>query len=274
MKKLILILVAALALLMSSCKKTEEKTSYTPELKIYSIIHEEETLALTDLFTKRTGIPAAFLRASTGELVNRVIVEKNNPQSDILLGGASSYHIQADNEGALEPYSSPLAKNLPPYAVASDGAWTGFCVLTLGIGINESRYREKFADIPEPKTWEDLLNPAYKGEIVMTNPVASSTAYLFVQNQLQRHFVHSRIGKIPRRRLRCKNRCTAAERGRCGLRVNYEELKKSGSRKKVRGFCAFKRSARIDGINQFRNSGKSRGKTRRRRGQCGRFGLN
>ncbi|MBQ3824848.1 MAG: ABC transporter substrate-binding protein [Spirochaetaceae bacterium] len=186
MKKLILIPVAALALLMSSCKKSEEKTSYTPELKIYSIIHEEETLALTDLFTKRTGIPAAFLRASTGELVNRVIVEKNNPQADILLGGASSYHIQADNEGALEPYSSPLAKNLPSYAVASDGAWTGFCVLTLGIGINESRYREKFADIPEPKTWEDLLNPAYKGEIVMTNPVASSTAYLFVQNQLQR----------------------------------------------------------------------------------------
>ncbi len=186
MKKLVLIPVAALALLMSSCKKTEEKTSYTPELKIYSIIHEEETLALTDLFTKRTGIPAAFLRASTGELVNRVIVEKNNPQADILLGGASSYHIQADNEGALEPYSSPLAKNLPPYAVASDGAWTGFCVLTLGIGINEGRYREKFADIPEPKTWEDLLNPAYKGEIVMTNPVASSTAYLFVQNQLQR----------------------------------------------------------------------------------------
>ena len=188
MKNLAFISATVFAMLLSGCAKKEqaEKTSYTPEVKIYSIIHEEETLALTELFTKRTGIPAAFLRASTGELVNRVIAERDNPQADILLGGASSYHIQADAEGALEKYSSPLAKDLPSYAISPDGTWTGFCVLTLGIGINESRYKEKFSDIPEPKTWEDLLNPAYKGEIVMTNPVASSTAYLFVQNQLQR----------------------------------------------------------------------------------------
>ena len=192
MKKLILLSLCA-AVLFSGCEKksepsekSDEKSSFKSEVKIYSIIHEEETQALTELFTKRTGIPAAFLRASTGELVNRVIVERDNPQADILLGGATSYHIQADAAGALESYSSPLTKNLPPYAVASDATWTGFCVLTLGIGINESRYREKFGNIPEPKTWEDLLNPAYKGEIVMTNPIASSTAYLFLQDQLQR----------------------------------------------------------------------------------------
>ena len=178
--------VFALSFLTFGCKEKAQTASYTPEIKIYAVIHEEETLALTELFTKQTGIPAAYLRASTGELVNRVISEKDNPQADILLGGASSYHIQADEEGALEPYSSPLAKGLPQYAVASDGTWTGFCVLALGIGINEARYKEKFADIPEPKTWEDLLRSEYKGEIVMTNPVASSTAYLFLQNQLQR----------------------------------------------------------------------------------------
>ena len=176
------ILLAVTAIVFCGCsKKTEQK-----ELKVYSIIHEEETLALTKLFTEKTGIPVSFLRASTGELVNRVITEKNNPQADVLLGGASSYHIQAAKEGALEVYRSAGAANLPDYAVASDGTWTGFCVLTLGIGINEERYAKKFAGIPEPKTWEDLLNTAYKGEIVLTNPVASSTAYLFVQDQLQR----------------------------------------------------------------------------------------
>lgn len=180
MKKILML--AAVALLFIGCSKTEK----VQELKVYSIIHEEETQALTDLFTQKTGIPVTFLRASTGELVNRVITEKNDPQADVLLGGASSYHIQAANEGALEVYRSKLAKDLPSYAVAEDGTWTGFCVLTLGIGINEERYAKKFSNIPEPKTWEDLLNPAYKGEIVLTNPVASSTAYLFVQDQLQR----------------------------------------------------------------------------------------
>lgn len=156
------------------------------ELCIYSIIHEEETKALTDLFTKKTGIPVLFLRASTGELVNRVIAEKDDPQADILLGGATNYHIQANKAGALEPYASPMAKNVPDFARSSDDTYTGFCVLSLGIGVNKGRFEKCFPGVEHPKTWDDLLNPVFKGEIVLTNPVASSTAYLFVQNQLQR----------------------------------------------------------------------------------------
>lgn len=181
-EKVCFILGLSLLFSFTGCSKKSEVKS----LNIYSIIHEEETEALAKLFTEKTGIPVKYLRASTGELVNRVITEKNNPQADILLGGASSYHIQADKEGALESYKSPMVKNLPDYAVADDNTWTGFCVLTLGIGLNEDRYAQKFSNIPEPETWEDLLNPAFKGEIVITNPVASSTAYLFVQDQLQR----------------------------------------------------------------------------------------
>ena len=176
-----LLAMLASVLSFSGCTKKAQST-----LKIYSIIHDEESEALTTLFTEKTGIPVTFLRATTGELVNRVITEKNDPQADILLGGASSYHIQAAKEGALESYTSPLAESLPAYAKADDGTWTGICVLTLGIGVNEKRFAQKFPGTPLPKTWEDLLNPAFKGEIVMTNPVASSTGYLFVQNQLQR----------------------------------------------------------------------------------------
>lgn len=182
MKKLLFAAATlAASLTFFGCEKNQSL-----ELRVYSIIHDEETEALTKLFTDKTGIPVSYLRATTGELVNRVITEKNDPQADILLGGASSYHIQADKEGALESYASPLAKNLPSYAVASDNTWTGFCILTLGIGVNSKRFAEKFPGTPLPKTWEDLLNPAFKGEIVLNNPAASSTGYIFVQNQLQR----------------------------------------------------------------------------------------
>lgn len=180
MKKLFFILFTIPMLFLSmSCKEKQE-------LKVYSIIHDEETQALTELFTKKTGIPVTYLRATTGELVNRVIAEKDNPQADILLGGATAYHIQANAAGALESYASPAAKKVPDYARSADNTWTGFCILTLGIGVNEDRFAQKFPGVEYPKTWEDLLNPAFAGEIVMTNPVASSTAYLFVQLQLQR----------------------------------------------------------------------------------------
>lgn len=174
--------IGTLVFVSTACQKAPKIL----EVRVYSIIHDEETEALAKLFTEKTGISVSYLRATTGELVNRVINEKNDPQADILLGGASSYHIQADKEGALEPYASPLAKNLPSYAVAGDSTWTGFCVLTLGIGVNDKRFAEKFPGISVPKTWEDLLNPAFKGEIVLNNPSASSTGYIFVQNQLQR----------------------------------------------------------------------------------------
>ena len=174
------VLLAAALFALAGCNKQAES------LYVYSIIHDEETKALLDLFTAQTGIPASYLRATTGELVNRVIAEKDNPQADILLGGASSYHIQAAAAGALEAYESPVAADIPAYARSADGTWTGFCVLTLGIGVNSARFASKFPDVAQPRTWDDLLNPAFKGEIVMTDPVASSTAYLFLQDQLQR----------------------------------------------------------------------------------------
>ena len=66
-----------------SCKNTQK------ELKVYSIIHDEETKILCEEFTKKTGIPVSYLRATTGEIINKVIAEKNNPQADVLLGDPS-----------------------------------------------------------------------------------------------------------------------------------------------------------------------------------------
>ena len=163
-----------------ACKDSQK------ELKIYSIIHDEETKILCEEFTKKTGIPVSYIRATTGEIINKVIAEKNNPQADVLLGGASNYHIQADKENALEVYESQASKDFPSYAISPNKTWTGFCILALGIGVNTERFSKKFPDKEYPTTWDDLLDADFDNEIVMTNPMASSTAYLFVQNQLQR----------------------------------------------------------------------------------------
>lgn len=156
------------------------------EVRVYAVINEDDIRLLADMFTAETGIKVNYLRAATGELVSRVIAEKGAPQADVLLGGPSSQHIAIEETGALATYVPEAAKALPAYAVSPEGYWTGFYLTALGIGVNEERYHELFPDTPFPATWDDLLNPAFKGEIVLTDPVASSTAYLFVQTQLQR----------------------------------------------------------------------------------------
>jgi iron(III) transport system substrate-binding protein len=155
------------------------------ELFVYSVVNEAETQALAALFEEQTGIKVTYLRAATGELIARVRAEKSAPQADVLLGGAESLHIAAMRDGALEPYKSPGRAGLPEWAFDKDGAWTGFCVLTLGIGINAARFAEKFPGKPYPASWDDLADPAFKGELVFTDPVKSQTGYLFLQSQLQ-----------------------------------------------------------------------------------------
>lgn len=172
--------------LLSAAGRPETSSADAGSLRVYAVITQDDAEMLTDMFREQTGVDVSFIRATTGELVNRVIAEQNNPQADILLGGASLLHTSIARAGALESYRSPNAEGLPAFGVDPDGYWTGFYVTSLGIGVNEDRFRRLFGDTPIPESWDDLLDPRFDGEIVMTDPLASSTAYLFLQTQLQR----------------------------------------------------------------------------------------
>jgi iron(III) transport system substrate-binding protein len=177
--------VVLLFLLAVAAYSGGKKAGDAGTLRIYSVINEEETRQLAALFTEKTGIRVEYIRAATGELFNRVLAEKNAPQADVILGGSESLHIKAALDGAYLNYL-PQSINIPDYAYAKDGAWAGFCLLTLGIGINEQRFAEKFPGKPYPETWEALADEAFKGEIIFTDPVASQTGYLFLHSRLQK----------------------------------------------------------------------------------------
>lgn len=153
---------------------------------IYAIVNEQDALALADLFEEQTGLQPVVLRGSTGEIIARVIAEQGNPQADIVLGGPSTLHITLKDEGVSEPHELPAGSDQPAGTFDPEGYWTGWHTTALGLGINTQRFAARYGERELPATWEDLLDPAFAGEIVVTDPVASSTAYLFVQVQLQR----------------------------------------------------------------------------------------
>ena len=59
---------------------------------------------------------------------------------------------------------------------ATTGYFAGFCVNTEVL---------KKHNLPMPTSWQDLLNPVYKGQIVMPNAASSGTGYLQIVSLLQ-----------------------------------------------------------------------------------------
>ena len=53
---------------------------------------------------------------------------------------------------------------------------------------NEKLYNEKLKPLGlnPPATWDDLLNPAYKGQVIASNPATTGGAYLMMAAQIFR----------------------------------------------------------------------------------------
>ncbi|GAB2671830.1 ABC transporter substrate-binding protein [Paenibacillus thermoaerophilus] len=155
------------------------------KITVYSIFQEEEARKILDQFKAETGIDYDILRLPSGEAVSRVQNEMNKPQADFLMGGPADSHEVLKKAGALEAYISPNAKDIPDNMKDKDGFWTGFYLNPVAIGINEQRWKEKYGSDPYPQSFKDLLDPKFKGEIGMSDPATSGTAYTAVASLAQ-----------------------------------------------------------------------------------------
>ena len=138
-------------------------------------------------FEKATGTKVAVIQKATGEMLAQIKAERDNPKGDVWWAGPGDSYLQAAEEGLLEPYRSPNVAQLYPWAqritdISKDrvsGVYGGI----IAIGYNTELVAKK--KLPVPACWKDLLNPAYKGEVMLGNPNASGTAYLMLATLVQ-----------------------------------------------------------------------------------------
>jgi len=134
-------------------------------------------------FTEDTGIKIEYLDMSSGEVLARVRAEQGNPLGDVWFGGGVDSFIAAKNDGLLEAYVSPGAEFMPAQYKDKEGYWTGISLVTVSFIVNTDRCEELGVDVPQ--TWTDLLAPEFKGEVLMSNPSISGTAYTILSGLLQ-----------------------------------------------------------------------------------------
>ncbi len=143
------------------------------EVNVYSIWPEPYIAPLFAQFTKETGIRVKWIRQSSGQILAKVLAEKANPQADVMFGGPAETFIPAIQAGVLEPYAAPSAAAIPGAYKDSRNYWLGLARDPLVFMTNVNFLKRH--GLKPPTSWDDLLNPMYKGQIQFANPQASGT---------------------------------------------------------------------------------------------------
>ena len=157
------------------------------KLVVYTAYEENELKDFWEQFKKDLpdlAAKAAYIRASTGPIMARVEAERANPQADVIWGVFNDYLTGAAKKGLLDPYAAKESGQIPARFKHPENAWQGVTLLTVAFAANQKKLAE--LKLSPPRSWADLLEPRYKGHIVMSNPSTSGTAYLLLASHVTR----------------------------------------------------------------------------------------
>lgn len=173
---LLVVAILAPASALGQERPTGKLTMYGSTLEV---VVREVALA----FQQQTGIKVNYIRMSTGEALNRIRAEKSNTQASIWFAGPGDSYLAAKQEGLLQPYVSPVAARIAPQYKDAEGYWTGLFTSVLGFASNTKILAER--KLQAPRSWTDLLKPELKGQVAVSNPGTSGTAYTFLSTIVQ-----------------------------------------------------------------------------------------
>ncbi len=155
--------------------KAQEVVVYVSEDQVFS-------QPVLERFQKETGIRVRAVydteEAKSTGVMNRLLAEKNNPQADLYWANEPIRAEVLKQRGVAAPYDSPAAEGIPAIFRDPEGYWTGFSARLRVLIVNAS------VTDPPPSVL-DLGDPAWRGKVVLANPLFGTTtshvAALFVK---------------------------------------------------------------------------------------------
>jgi iron(III) transport system substrate-binding protein len=174
------LLAAGAVLALSTAAALAQKTP----LSVYTALENDQLKIFKD--TIEAAVPdvdVQWVRDSTGVITSRILAEKASPKADIVLGLAASSLLLFKTEGLLEAYQPAGVDKLKESFHSTDGSWTGMDAF-LGVVCYNTAEGAK-AGTTSPKAYKDLLDPKFKGKLVMPHPASSGTGYLMVAAWVQ-----------------------------------------------------------------------------------------
>ncbi len=119
----------------------------------------------------RPPIRISTITGGSAQLLRRIAAEASRPQADLFW--SSSANTLGDFRALFQPYRSPEAAAIPDSLRQPEDLWTATNIHVVVAMVN----RNQLGRLALPQSWADLLDPAWKGKIIIADPLNSSTGY-------------------------------------------------------------------------------------------------
>jgi len=146
------------------------------QVVVYTSVDDVFARPVAQRFEQETGIKVLLVpdteETKSAGLLNRLIAERNRPQSDVFWSGDPVRAAILKAKGVSTPYRSPNAVGLPARFSDSDGYWTGFSARARVLIYNRSLVPQD----GEPTSVMDLLDRRFRGKACIANPLFGTTS--------------------------------------------------------------------------------------------------
>lgn len=133
---------------------------------------------IAEYIQDQLGVEVRFQALSHGVIRSKVQAEAPNFGADLVTNAGFPLLQKAKEEGWSVPYHSPTWADADAEWADPDGYWWINSRWNFVLVANKERISQ--AGLEMPKSWDDLLKPQWKGEIVMPSPATSGTAYMML----------------------------------------------------------------------------------------------
>lgn len=134
----------------------------------------DNNVKIVKFIKDKTGITVNQTFQSFGEIEARVKAEAPNFNADMIIGCGSPLAFMAKKNNWTVPYVSGAWRGVPEVFVDPKGDWYNFSNFSFVLVGSKDRLAK--AGYALPTSWRELLDPKWKGEIVMPSPLSSGTA--------------------------------------------------------------------------------------------------
>jgi iron(III) transport system substrate-binding protein len=167
-RRLPLLALSLTALALAACAKGDGRTVLT----VYSP-HGKELLSYLETEFERANptIDVQWVDMGAQEVLERLRAERVNPQADVWFGATAEIFDRAAKESLLVAYAPTWKNAVDTAARDPQDRWYGTYLTPEVIAYNT----QAISAADAPKDWDDVLDPKWKGRVVIRDPVASGS---------------------------------------------------------------------------------------------------